>query len=149
VGHRDAAATACKNIKSAKMSSAGRGSPSASPAARVSTRSQDSFKIAAQNTFHLDLDNLSACVNALKLCLLIHMSHALQEHETGRQDTRTYAHLEYFHNEIFGSCLNGENGIRFNINFCAKLAAFCGYNLQDCGRWNKEICALLKAEVGG
>ena len=131
------------------MSSAGRGSPSASPAARVSTRSQDSFKIAAQNTFHLDLDNLSACVNALKLCLLIHMSHALQEHETGRQHTRTYAHLEYFHNEIFGSCLNGENGIRFNINFRAKLAAFCGYNLQDCGRWNKEICALLKAEVGG
>jgi hypothetical protein len=130
------------------MSSAGRGSPSASPAARVNTRSQDLFRIAAQNTFHLDLDNLSACVNALKLCLLIHMSHALQERETRRQD-RTYAHLEYFHNEIFGSCLNGENGIRFKINFRAKLAGFCAYDLQDCGRWNKEICALLKAGVGG
>ena len=103
-----------------KNSSAARGSPYESPAARVNARTQDSFRIAAQNTSHLDLDNLSACVNALKLCLLICMSQALHEHRTGRQDTRTNAHLEYFHNEILGSCLNGEYGIRFKINFRAK-----------------------------
>ncbi len=43
---------------------------------RAPKSTQDSFAIAAQNTVYLDLYNLSACVNALKLRLLIRMSHA-------------------------------------------------------------------------
>jgi hypothetical protein len=106
------------------------------------------LKIAAQYTYHLVL-YLPASVTALKLCLLMHVSRATQEHKARRQDARTHTHWEFFHNEILGSRLNGKYGIRFTINSRAIGAGFFAYNLQDCERWNKEICALLKAGVGG